>query len=159
MHTLACFALVLSAATCAWAYSSGAPTTVCDDMTPKHPFDPQPSELPYTVSISKKTVKPGEETDITISGKDFKGFLVQVRKGDKAVGSFVIDPKDKDSKALTCHGSSKSSATHSNASVRKSVTLKWKAPQEKGELHVFATVAADGATFWARKNVGKIVVN
>ncbi|XP_045471610.1 putative defense protein Hdd11 [Harmonia axyridis] len=159
MHKLACFAILLSAATCTWAYSSGAPTAVCDDMTPKHPFDPQTSALPYTVSISKKTVKPGEETDITISGKDFKGFLVEVRKGDKAVGSFLVDSKDKDIQALKCHGSSNSAATHSNASVRKSITLKWKAPQEKGELHVLATVAADGAVFWAKKDVGKIVVN
>lgn len=107
MQKLACFAFILSAATTVWAYSSGAPTTVCDDMTPKHPFEPQASELPYTVSISKKTLKPGEDTEITISGKEFKGFLVQVRKGDKAVGSFDIDSKDKDSKALTCHGSAK----------------------------------------------------
>ncbi|KAL3281727.1 hypothetical protein HHI36_004931 [Cryptolaemus montrouzieri] len=151
--------VVLSVATCAWAYSDGAPTAVCDDMTPKHPFEPQKSKLPYTVSIEKSSLKPGEETDITISGKEFKGFLIQVRNGEKAIGSFEIDPRDKNAKNVACHGSPKSAATHTNASPKKSVTLKWKAPQQKGNFEVYVTVATDGAQFWAKQNVGNIVVN
>lgn len=87
-----------------WGYSAGAPETVCDDMTPKHPVEPQKSVLPYTVSVSKKEAKQGETIDITISGKSFKGYLVQVRNGNKAVGSFVIPETDRYSKTINCHG-------------------------------------------------------
>lgn len=87
-----------------WCYSGGAPEEVCDDMTPKHPADPQTSEMPYTVSLSKKAVKAGETVQLTVAGKNpFKGFLLQVRDGDKSVGQFKIDGADKFAKTINCH--------------------------------------------------------
>ncbi|KAK9872293.1 hypothetical protein WA026_017095 [Henosepilachna vigintioctopunctata] len=156
MHYFVSALFVLSVATCAMAYSDGAPAEVCDDMTPKHPFEPRKDKFPYTVAISKTSLASGQETDITISGKDFKGFFVQVRKGNKAVGTFTTNPKEV--RGVKCHGTANSAATHSNASVKKSITLKWKAPQEKGELEVYATVAENGEIFWAKHKVGKITV-
>lgn len=88
----------------AWGYSAGAPESVCDDMIPKHPVLPQKSPLPYTISVSKKEAKAGEIVDITIGGKPFKGFLVQVRNGKNAVGSFQIPDSDKYAKVINCHG-------------------------------------------------------
>lgn len=86
-------------------YSGGAPEGVCDDMTPKHPVAPQKSAFPYTVSLNKKEVKGGENVEITISGgPPFKGYLLQVRDGDKAVGTFEIPATDKYSKTINCHG-------------------------------------------------------
>lgn len=93
-----------------WAYSAGAPEGVCDDMTPKHPVPPQRSALPYKVSVSKNQVAPGGQVEITIGGKSFKGFLLEVRKGDKAVGAFDISPSDKYIKPINCHGSPKVSS-------------------------------------------------
>lgn len=96
--------VILAVATLSYAYSGGAPEGTCDDMTPQHPVDPQSSKFPYELHISKKKISPGDTIDITI-GKDkvFKGFLLQVRKGDKSVGQFVIPGDHKFAKTLACH--------------------------------------------------------
>lgn len=96
--------IVLAVASLTYAYSGGAPEGTCDDMTPQHPVDPQSSKFPYEIQISKKKISPGDTVDITI-GKDkvFKGFLLQVRKGEKSVGQFVIPDDHKFAKALGCH--------------------------------------------------------
>lgn len=89
-----------------YSYSAGAPEGVCDDMTPKHGVDSQTSPIPYTISIDKDKVKPGEQVKITINGKEsFKGYLLQVRDGSKAVGTFKIPTDDKYRKAINCHNS------------------------------------------------------
>ncbi|KAJ8968588.1 hypothetical protein NQ314_002254 [Rhamnusium bicolor] len=103
MHKLVIFT-IFAVISSTWAYSAGAPESTCDDMTPKHPVEPQKSRLPYKILISKDAVKGGEEVEITISGKIFKGFLLQVRNEDKAVGEFQIPDDDKYSKATNCHG-------------------------------------------------------
>lgn len=100
------FAVLALTAVAVQGYSGGAPEGVCDDMTPKHPVAPQTTRFPYTISLNKKEVKAGDDVEITISGgKPFKGYLLQVRDGDKAVGSFVIPDTDKYSKGINCHGS------------------------------------------------------
>ncbi|KAG5883230.1 hypothetical protein JTB14_011422 [Gonioctena quinquepunctata] len=143
--------VLLSTIACSHAFSGGAPVGTCDDMTPKHPVDPQKSPLPYKISVSKNEIKAGDAVDIVISGKQFKGFLLQVRKGDKAVGQFQIPDNDKYAKAITCHGANKSGATHKNSEAKNNFKLTWKAPKETGKYTVYATVAEDGGTFWARK--------
>lgn len=101
------FLTVLCAISGAWAYSGGAPEAVCEDMTPKHPAPPQTSRFPYTISVSNKEIKSGDEVEITISGGNpFKGFLAQVRDGDKPVGSFKIPDTDKYAKTINCLGGS-----------------------------------------------------
>ena len=96
---------IFAVISCAWAYSAGAPESTCEDMTPKHPVDPQKSRFPYKVSVNKDKVKPLDDVEITIAGKVFKGFLLQVREGDKkAVGEFQISDNDKYSKATNCSG-------------------------------------------------------
>lgn len=104
MFKLQVFA-ILAVIASTYAYSGGAPETTCDDMTPKHPVDPQSSKFPYQIEISKNKISPGDSVEITI-GKDkaFKGFLLQVRKDDKSVGQFVIPDDSKFAKALGCHG-------------------------------------------------------
>lgn len=96
---------ILAIAASTYAYSGGAPEGTCEDMKPQHPVDPQSSELPYKIDISKKKISPGDTVDLTIgTDKAFKGFLLQVRKGDKSVGQFVIPEDDKFAKGLGCHG-------------------------------------------------------
>lgn len=90
-----------------YCYSGGAPVEVCDSMIPNHPVDPQKSKFPYTVTVDKTEVKGGQKVAITIKGgdvqKSFKGYFLQVRNGEKAVGTFDISDSDKYSKAITCH--------------------------------------------------------
>lgn len=94
----------LAAATSTYANSDGAPKSSCDDMFPRHNVDEQSSEMPYEIVISKTEISPGDTVNITI-GKDksFKGFMIQVRDGDKAVGQFIIPNNDEFSKTLGCH--------------------------------------------------------
>ncbi|XP_072389173.1 putative defense protein 3 [Diabrotica undecimpunctata] len=132
------------------AYSTGAPLEVCDDMTPKHPFNPQASEIPYKFGLSKNEVKGGEQVEITISGL-FKGLLLEVREGDKAVGEWVVADNDPDFQTLNCHNNKNSAITHKNANDKSNVKLVWKAPNKTGKYVLYATVAETGERYWARK--------
>ncbi|KAJ8983779.1 hypothetical protein NQ317_000339 [Molorchus minor] len=142
-----------------WAYSAGAPESTCEDMTPKHPVDPQRSKFPYKIQVSKNQIPPGGEIEITITSKSFKGFVLQVRdKNNKSVGQWQIPDDDKYAKAINCFGTKASAATHKNATDKKNFTLKWKAPASPGKYTVYATVAQDGGTFWVRKPTEVIAV-
>ncbi|KAJ8960901.1 hypothetical protein NQ318_020200 [Aromia moschata] len=115
--------------------------------------------MPYKVHVSKNSVAPGDEVEITISGKSFKGFLMQVRNAEeKSVGQFQIKDDDKYAKATNCFGTPRSGATHKNSAEKKDFTLKWKAPSKPGKYIVYVTVAQDGGTFWVRKPTEVIVV-
>ncbi|CAH1183578.1 unnamed protein product [Phaedon cochleariae] len=135
---------------CAYGNSAGAPEDSCDDMTPKHPADPQKSPFPYKVTVNRNQVRAGENVEITVGGgRTFKGFLLQVRGGNKAVGQFQNGGGDKYWKTIKCHDNDKSTATHKNATEKKNLKLIWKAPSAPGKYTVYATVAQDGGTFWA----------
>lgn len=96
---------ILAVISGARAYSGGAPESVCEDMTPKHPAPPRTTPFPYTVSVNNKEIKAGDQVEITISGGNpFKGFLMQVRDGDKPVGTFKIPDTDKYAKTINCLG-------------------------------------------------------
>lgn len=87
------------------AYSGGAPRDVCEDMIPKHPVQPQKTQMPYTVKVSKDAIQGGQTVKITISGREgFKGLFVQVRQNKKstAIGQFTFADKDKYMKAISC---------------------------------------------------------
>lgn len=97
--------VLLVALSAASAYSGGAPVDTCEDMTPKHPKAARDSKtFPYKVSINSNEIKKGEKAEITISGGDFKGFLLQVRDGDKPVGAFNIPDHHRYAKTIDCSG-------------------------------------------------------
>lgn len=88
------------------AYSGGAPPDTCEDMTPKHPSPPQSDKtFPYKISLNSNEIKGSEKAEITISGGDFKGFLLQVRDNDsKPVGTFDIPDHHRYAKTIGCSG-------------------------------------------------------
>ncbi|XP_022908423.2 putative defense protein Hdd11 isoform X2 [Onthophagus taurus] len=142
------------------SYSGGAPEAVCEDMTPKHPNPPQPPKtFPYKVSVSENEIKSGGRTQITISGDGYKGFLLQVRDGDKPVGSFQIPDDHRYAKTINCSGK-RNAATHKNSATKKELTLDWTAPRgSKGKDYViYVTVATDGEVYWARQPTETIKV-
>ncbi|XP_060517207.1 putative defense protein Hdd11 [Cylas formicarius] len=152
MNKVIAITTLLSLAGAVWGYSGGAPESVCGDMIPKHPADPQKSPFPYKVTVDNGLVKPGQEVKITVTGKPFKGFIIQVRDANqKAVGSFLIPADDKFMKAINCHTNKGSAATHKNSTDKSDITLVWKAPEAAGKYTVTATIAQDGATFWTAK--------
>ena len=51
-------ALAAAVAVCR-AYQRGAPDTACGEMTPGHGPAPQPTPMPYNISLSSTVVKAG----------------------------------------------------------------------------------------------------
>lgn len=144
-YQILCLALVGVFATRVAGYQSGAPNSpeICEKLTPKHGVDPQTTASPYKLSLDKTQVKPGQEVKLTISGNDaiFKGFLVQGRKIGAdgpvgPVGKFVAVKNTGDSQPLNCADIVGSSITHTNNNEKKTITLTWVAPEQKGSYQL-----------------------
>lgn len=77
-------------------YGTGAPEQACDDMIPQHHVDPQTTPFPYKITVTKKSIKAGDRVQVIISAggsvKDFKGFFVQGRVGNRPIGKFDPAP-------------------------------------------------------------------
>lgn len=99
-------ALVLTLCVAVHANSNGGSETCCVDMVPKHPVDAQSSPFAktgYKVSVDKEKISDGGEAKITVSGeRPFKGYLLQVRDGETAIGTFDIAANDGHSKTINC---------------------------------------------------------
>ncbi|GJQ82800.1 hypothetical protein Trydic_g13503 [Trypoxylus dichotomus] len=127
-----------------------APIDTCEDMKPKHPKPPQSEkQFPYKVSVNSNEIKSGEKAEITISGDNFKGFLLQVRDGDTPVGAFDIPDHHRYAKAIGCSGK-RTAATHKNSATKNDLTLDWRPPRgSKGKDYtIYVTVARDGEIYW-----------
>ena len=64
----------------ATAYSSGAPSSVCDSLTPLHGPEAQDNaNSPYSVTVATNTLTSGATLEVTVGGStSFKGFMIQV---------------------------------------------------------------------------------
>jgi hypothetical protein len=120
-------------------YSRGAPKSdyICKSMTPKHPGAPQSTESPYTLSLDKTDVNPGEKVTLTISGESFKGFLVQGRKinhdeDTRPLGKFVPTGANANDQQLLDCGYAGASITHNSPSAKSSMAVTWIAPDQRG---------------------------
>ncbi|XP_046737773.1 putative defense protein Hdd11 [Diprion similis] len=146
------FLLIASVVAVAQGFSAGAPPAVCEDLTPKHHTDPQAGPSPYKISINKNSINPGEEVKVTIegiNGEKFKGFLVQARQGKEILGSFPLDPNDKEAQTIDCPKGEKNAVTHKNSDEKSKMTFSWIPPPEFSGTVVFkATIVKDGGTFW-----------
>ncbi|CAH2104874.1 unnamed protein product [Euphydryas editha] len=148
-------ATILAVVACAQGYSAGAPESACKHMTPGHPASPQESIAPYVVTTSTKELKAGSSMTVTISGKSandtIRGLMVQARVGDKIVGTFKVDPKDRLVKTMKCtvDGDTVTHKSHDNSDDRRTVTLKWNAPADLNDVVVFkATIVLNGIVYW-----------
>ncbi|XP_045458717.1 putative defense protein Hdd11-like [Melitaea cinxia] len=148
-------ATILAVVAYAHGYSSGAPPSTCQNMTPGHPASPQKSQSPYVITTSTKEVKAGHSMTVTISGKTandtIRGLMVQARVGNKIVGTFDVDPKDPLITTMKCtaDGDTVTHKSHDYSYDRQTVTLKWNAPADLNDVIVFrATIVLNGAVFW-----------
>lgn len=97
-------AIVLTILGASIAYPTGAPEEICDSMIPGHGVDPQSSRFEYKATPSEEVVKSSQTVKIEIRGpRSFKGFLIEMRDGDNAVGKFIIQDNDANAKTLNCH--------------------------------------------------------
>lgn len=63
------------------AFETGAPTEVCQTMTPKHyNAKPQLAPSPYQIRIDSRNISLSGKLQVTIDGTEpFKGFILQAR--------------------------------------------------------------------------------
>lgn len=91
------------------SYPSGAPSSTCSTLAPKHQnVASQQSSPPFVVTAGKPSVAPGSKLTLMITsaaGTPFKGFMLQARQpegSDTPIGQFSALPNL--TKALTCPG-------------------------------------------------------
>lgn len=91
------------------SYPSGAPSSTCSTLAPKHQnVPPQQSLPPFAVTAGKLSVAPGSKLTLMLTsttGTPFKGFLLQARQpegSDSAIGQFTALPNL--TKTLACAG-------------------------------------------------------
>ncbi|KAF4520472.1 hypothetical protein B566_EDAN004723 [Ephemera danica] len=99
------------------AYPDGAPLSTCGDMTPQHGKPAQNSPSPYSIKLSKTSIRSGGKVYVTLeapSGDSFKGFIIQGRVGQEPTA-----------------------ATHKDKNPKEKVTVAWTAPPGLSEKVIF----------------------
>ena len=149
---MACFHAALG-------FPNGAPVSACMDLTPKHlkdkaPITPQPdSTFSYTIEttlVNGHSIGSGDSATIKLSS-NFQGFLIEARQGDSPVGTFDVLGND-NIQTIDCGSGLKNAITHTNPTVKESITATWTAPSDFDELHgsveFHVTVAETHDTYW-----------
>ncbi|GFN73736.1 ferric-chelate reductase 1 [Plakobranchus ocellatus] len=132
------------------SYPTGAPTGACTSLNPdSHGPSTAKDPSPYKLSFSSSTYKPGDVIKVTLSGAMFKGFLIVGRKeGDVSMANvgFFQSPSSSDAQLLCTTGKDGNGMTHTNNTVKSTITLAWKAPSESmGNIEFHYTVVRGGA--------------
>ncbi|XP_069674373.1 putative defense protein Hdd11 isoform X2 [Periplaneta americana] len=141
------------------AYKSGAPETVCDSMIPDHHSTPKTTPSPYTISVSKNSIKAGESVQVTLAGAkntQFKGYFIQARVGNTPIGKF---DKGAEINLVNCGGGVATAATHTDNNDKGKITLTWTAPDGLSESVKFrVTFVQTGADYWVGQESEPITV-
>ena len=111
-------------------YPSGKVTKSCHGMVPEHGHSPQ-SDPVHHISVSQTTFLPGDQIKVTLSGKPFKGFLLEARDAENLsgppIGSFTLIDSEV-SQLLTCEDIRGSAVSHTSPSKKTEVKVYWNAP-------------------------------
>ncbi|XP_055385328.1 putative ferric-chelate reductase 1 homolog isoform X2 [Condylostylus longicornis] len=137
-------------------YPSGAPESVCQTMLPFHGggIPPQNTASPFRIDTTSTVIGQGQTMRIEINANPpeliFEGFMIQARSRNppyQVVGQFSEIPDGK-IKLMNCNGVA-TSATHSDTSQKKGLSLEWNAPVDfLGQIMFNATVAQQYHQFW-----------
>ncbi|GFS17603.1 ferric-chelate reductase 1 [Elysia marginata] len=133
------------------SFPTGAPLNACMTLDPSssHGSSTAIGPSPYKLTYSSSTYRPGEVIQVTLSGSQFKGFLIVGRKAIDTtranVGLFQT-PSTPDAKLLCTGLQEGNGVTHTNNTVKSSITLNWKAPSSAvGDIAFHFTVVRGGA--------------
>lgn len=148
------------------AFSGGAPKEACGDMVPQHHVDAQKGKSPYSLLVSKKSIRSGDVVQLTLKGNTasdtFKGLLVQARVGNQLVGQFTVPANNPYIQVVDCGNGSYNAVTHKkiSGSPPNSVSFTWQAPQGLAEEVTFQyTTALNGGVFWVGEKSEKIRIS
>jgi len=134
------------------AYSSGAPKSQCESMTPSHYTEGNDiEETPFSVQVSESRVAASSPVTVMLGGDSFKGFLLQAQDTEgKPVGTFTLSDDDL-GQYLACNGP-RSAVTHQDSQDKTLVTVSWKAPSDfEGDVVFVSTfVQSYFSNFWVK---------
>ncbi|GFS17596.1 ferric-chelate reductase 1 [Elysia marginata] len=132
------------------SYPTGAPAGACTSLNPdSHGPSTAKGPSPYEITFSPTTYQPGQNIKVTLSGAQFKGFLIVGRKAEDTsmtnVGFFQT-PTTPAAQLQCTTGKEGNGVTHTNNTVKSSITLDWKAPSSAvGDIVFHFTTVRGGA--------------
>ncbi|KAJ8401780.1 hypothetical protein AAFF_G00377510 [Aldrovandia affinis] len=137
MGPLLLSAFLLQVPSLGFGYPTGAPSSTCEDMIPRHSgVQPQPSPAPYAIQTSSRTFQPQQPVTVTITGAEYSGVLLQAYMGSSfnALGSWQSPPAN--TKFLKCSGNQRGAITQSNTNVKGNSTVySWMPPSETSSIY------------------------
>ncbi|KAG4071098.1 hypothetical protein HA402_013412 [Bradysia odoriphaga] len=155
--------LLLSITQLSYAFPDGADPQSCRNQVPVHPpHQAQTSPAPFTVTTSVPSVSPGQQISVFITRTNtatvLRGFMIEARSAAGAILGQFLPTAGMRLAACTPVGST---ATHSNADQRVSITLTWVPPPTGfvGNVVFHATAVQDFATFWTGITSPPLAVN
>ena len=138
---------------------NGAPVGACSEMRPYHkkdkvPIDPQSdTSFPYSFESTFKNGNElwgGDPVSIKLSS-NFQGFLIEARQNGAPIGQFDVSG-DENIQTINCGSGEKNAITHTNPTVKESITATWIAPSDfdqlQGGVEFHLTVAETHDKFW-----------
>ncbi|KAM5256023.1 ferric-chelate reductase 1 [Ctenodactylus gundi] len=134
-------------------YPNGKVARSCHDMVPQHGHSPQ-AEPAHRITVSQATFTPGEQIRVTLSGRPFKGFLLEARNAEDAsgppVGSFTLSDS-RVSQLLTCEDVQGSAVSHTSSSKKTEIGVYWRAPSSApSHVQFFVTVVEKYKIYWVK---------
>ncbi|XP_074044343.1 ferric-chelate reductase 1-like isoform X2 [Macrotis lagotis] len=134
-------------------YANGKVMEACHTMVPGHGATPQSDPI-HKVKVNQTSFLPGDTITVTLSGPQFKGFLIEARKAKNSksdvIGSFTLIDKEV-SQLLTCAGKEDSAVSHTSPSKKSQVQVYWNAPSNIDyAVQFLATVVEKDKVYWVR---------
>ncbi|XP_030852076.1 uncharacterized protein LOC100890012 isoform X2 [Strongylocentrotus purpuratus] len=147
------------------AYPSGAPINACVNLTPGHRYSasviipPQTGPSPYSLSVSKNMYTPSEVLTVSVTGRSFRGILLQARLADDTlVGTFSDPPTN--TKLLQCTDPGDSVTHTSYAHKEAGTSFTWTAPSsDVGNVIFTATFLLEYNEFWVKVTSQEIMAS
>lgn len=122
-------------------------------MVPNHGHTPC-TDPKHNVSVSQMTFTSGDQVKVTLSGPEFRGFLLEARDAEALsgppVGSFtLIDSQE--SQILTCEDVQGFAVSHTSRYKKAEVQVYWNAPNNApNHIQFLVTVVENYKTYWVK---------
>ncbi|XP_036128179.1 ferric-chelate reductase 1 isoform X3 [Molossus molossus] len=150
--TIGAFVLVLCIGSVA-NYPNGDVTQSCQDMVPQHNHLPHPDPV-HSIAAAPTTFTPGGQVEVTLSGPEFRGFLLEARDAEdlsgSPIGSFTLIDSQV-SQLLTCGDIQGSAVSHTNPHKKTEIKVYWNAPKSApNHVRFLVTVVEKYKTYWVK---------
>ncbi|XP_006169082.1 ferric-chelate reductase 1 [Tupaia chinensis] len=134
-------------------YPNGKVAQSCHGMVPEHGHSPQSYPV-HRLAVSRMTFRPGDQIKVTLSGRPFKGFLLEARDAEDVsgppVGSFTWNGSQ-EIQLLNCKDVEGSAVSHTNPSKKTEIEVYWNAPSSaSNHIQFLVTVVEKYKIYWVK---------